>query len=117
MPSHTLEDIGRIETFPTRQKIGNWVVRDMSYGIGKKKEGQRDVFHKGRLCMSAVIQHYLVMEFDFYGTTYRAVPDTLNLILDSFHVDIRVVDDNIRYGSKWRNIARSTELIILRRVP
>ena len=115
MPS-SLEDMGKIETFPMKQKIGNWQVRDIRYGKAEKKEGQRDLYYKGQLCMSAVFQHYLAMEFDFYGLLYKDVPDTLNLILDQFGTDIRIVNDNIRYGLKWRNIARSTDLIILRRI-
>lgn len=117
MTNSSIADIGKIETFPMKKKkIGNWEVRDISFSK-LKKEGQRNIFYKSQLCMSAVFDHWLAMEFDFYGDVYKSAPDSINTILDSFGVDITVDANNIRYGSKWENIARSRDLIILRRIP
>jgi hypothetical protein len=116
--TNSLTDIGKIETFPMKKtRIGNWTVRDQPYGSRLKKQGQRDIYFKGELCMSAVIEHVLAMEFDFYGKVYANHPDSVNVILGSFGVDITVDRHNISYGEKWINIARTKDLVILRRVP
>lgn len=113
----SLTDIGKIESFPMQARVGpHWKVRDLPYSK-QKKEGQRDIYYKGQICVSAVIEHWLAMEFDFYGDVYKSCADSLNVILASFGVDLKVVDDNICYGPKWKNLAKSKDFVILRRVP
>jgi hypothetical protein len=115
----TLHDIGLLDEFPTKFKVGHWFVKDMVYGRGPKEKGhgQRDIFHKSRLMITVVIDHMLSMEVTFVNDYYQQMAYTVNEFLKPLAAGITVTPDEIITSSKWEKISKSRDLAIYRRIP
>lgn len=114
----SIEDIGLIDSFPTKKKIGKWYFADLSHSRDRRRsKGERRIYHSSQLVMVITIEHSLPMEFAIIKEEAMANFDSLNLIFGRLGVDIRMFPHGMTFNSKWKKIRETEELVEIQRVP
>jgi hypothetical protein len=118
MATGKLEDIGAIDSFPSKKKIGKWAYSDLSHGtFDRRLKGERRIYHNQSLVMVISIEHAIAMEFVLIKEEALANYDSLNLIFDRLGVDIRVFQHGMTFNTKWKKIRETEELVEIQRIP
>lgn len=113
-----IDDIGKLESFPSKKKVGKWNFSDLAHTRGdRRSKGERRIYHNSELVMVVSIEHAIPMKFAIIKTPALANYDSLNVIFNRLGVDIKAQPHVLRWNAKWKKIRETEELVEIQRIP